>query len=50
MVRSKSRSLAEFYEKEADIQYTGTTHASPPLLALLLEEKSILELKKVGIS
>ena len=52
--------LAEFYGKEAEVQYAGMTYTSPPLLngdellsewkifrrAFLLEKKSIMECKK----
>ena len=54
------KELAEFYGKEAEVQYAGMTYTSPPLLngdellsewkifrhAFLLEKKSIMEHKK----
>ena len=56
--------LAEFYGKEAEVEYTLTTYTSPPLLdgdellsrwkifrrALLVEEKAIMERKEDLVS
>ena len=65
MTMSKSKYVpAEFYRKEAEVQYAGTTYISPLLFdadeflsewkilrcALLLEEKAIMEQKKESVS
>lgn len=63
MATNKFKVLADFYGKEAEVQYAGMTYTSPLLLsgdkllsewkifrrAFLLEKESIMR-KKVGVS